>query len=103
MPLGVLRDIRKMYHGLNAGGIRDDAARELNIGLVATSDEVFRDMEDFLAPPDLEPRLRGRALGMIQRLDQPRKDFNLLLCEPGIGLPRNGYLCLLYTSDAADE
>jgi uncharacterized protein (DUF697 family) len=92
MELGVLKDIRKMYHGLNAGGIREAAARDLNIGLVATSDEVFRDMEDFLAPPHLEPAERGRALGMVQRLDQPRKDFDMLLCEPGVGLPRNGYL-----------
>ena len=92
MELGILKDIRKMYHGLNAGGIRDAAAQELNIGLVATSDEVYRDMEDFLVPPHLDPYTRGRAMRMVQRLDGARKDFDVLLCEPGVGLPRNGYL-----------
>jgi len=92
MELGVLKDIRKMYHGLNAGGIRDAAAQQLRIGLVATSDEVFRDMEDFLVPPHVDSYVRGRAMGMVQRLDAPRKDFDFVLCEPGIGLPRNGYL-----------
>jgi hypothetical protein len=92
MELGVLKDIRKIYNGLNAGGIREAAARQLNIGLVASGEEAWRDMEDFLASPRLDPATRARALGMAQRLDQPRKDFDLLLCEPGIGLPRNGYL-----------
>ena len=92
MELGLLKDIRKMYHGLNAGGIRDAAAQELKIGLLASSDEVYRDMEDFLVPPHLDPRTRGRAMRMIQRLEVPLKDFDLLLCQPGTGLPRNGYL-----------
>ena len=79
--------------GAECGGIREDAARELHIGLVATSDEVYRDMEDFLASPDVGSfHARGRAMRMVHRLDAPGKDFDLLLCEPGVGLPRNGYL-----------
>lgn len=92
MPLGVLKDIRKIYSGLNAGAIRRDATRVLTIGLVATSESVYRDMEDFLVPPRLNGPARAQALGMIQRLDKPRKEFDILLCEAGVGIPRNGYL-----------
>jgi hypothetical protein len=54
-------------------------------------------MEDFLVPGYLDPDTRDQALRMIARLDvlkqdKPQKDFDILLCEPGIGLPRNGYL-----------
>ena len=92
MPLGVLKDIRKIYQGLNADAIRTDAAKPLRIGLVATSENVYCDMEDFLVPPGVIGNARGQALGMIVRLDEPRKDFDILLCEAGVGIPRNGYL-----------
>lgn len=92
MPLGVLKDIKKIYAGLNAGEVRAAAAQELSIGLLATSEDVYRDMEDFLAPPHLDPYTRGQAMRMIYRLDKPNKDFDFLLCEPGLGLPRNGFL-----------
>lgn len=92
MPLGVLKDIKKIYSGLNAGEVRESAAQELRIGLLATSEGVYRDMESFLVPGHLDPDTREQALRMISRLDKPQKDFDVLLCEPGIGLPRNGYL-----------
>ena len=62
MPLGVLKDIRKIYNGLNANGIREEASRELAIGLLATSGEVYREMEDFLVPAHLEDGAREQAL-----------------------------------------
>jgi len=92
LPLGVLKDIRKIYSGLNAAEVRDSAAQELRIGLLATSEDVYREMEDFLVPPHLDHETRDQALRMIVRLDKPQKDFDILLCEPGVGLPRNGYL-----------
>ena len=92
MSLSVLKDIRKILAGLNAGDIRNDAAQKLRIGLVATSEDLYRDMEDFLVPQHLNTFAREQALRMIVRLDKPEKDFDLLLCEPGVGLPRNGYL-----------
>jgi uncharacterized protein (DUF697 family) len=87
-----LKDIRKIYAGLNAGEVRADAARELKIGLLAGSEDVYREMEDFLVPHHLDKYARGQALSMIYRIDQPQKDFDFFLCEPGVGLPRNGYL-----------
>jgi len=92
MPMSVLKDIRKIYAGLNAHEVRAAAAQELRVGLLASSGGVFRDMEDFLVPPHLDAVARGQALRMVYRLDKPHKDFDFILCEPGIGLPRNGYL-----------
>ena len=63
-----------------------DAARALRIGLVATSEDVFRDMEDFLVPPGANGNARGQVLAMVVRLDQPNKDFDILLCEAGVGI-----------------
>jgi uncharacterized protein (DUF697 family) len=59
---------------------------------VATSENVYRDMEDFLVPPHLDPYVRTQAMRMVYRLDRQHQDFDFLLCEPGAGLPRNGYL-----------
>jgi len=92
VPLGVLKDIRKIYAGLNAGGIREAADQGISIGLVATSEDVYRDMEEFLLPPHPSEYTRGQAMRAIQRLDQPQKGFDILLCEAGVGIPRNGYL-----------
>jgi len=95
MSMSVLKDIRKIYNGLNAHDVRGAAAQQLSIGLLATSGEVYHEMEDFLAPAHLDSHTRGQALRMISRLDNGGKDaerFDILLCEPGIGLPRNGYL-----------
>ena len=92
MSLSVLKDIKKIYAGLNAGEVRLAAAQELSIGLLATSEDVYRDMEDFLVPAHLDAYTRGQALRMVYRLDKPNKDFDFLLCEPGLGLPPNGFL-----------
>lgn len=102
MPLGVLKDIRKIYAGLNADEVRNAATQEFSIGLLATSEDVYREMEDFLVSPHLDHDTRNHALRMVQRLDsekpgsakedKPERDFDVLLCEPGVGLPRNGYL-----------
>ncbi len=100
MPLSVLKDIRKIYTGLNADDIRRAADRPVRIGLVAESEEVFRDMEDFLVPVQWDERRRRAVLSMVYRLERPNPEFDILLCEPGVGLPRNGYL---FDSVGGDE
>jgi hypothetical protein len=103
MPMSVLKDIRKIYAGLNAHEVRSAAVQDLRIGLLASSESVFRDMEDFLVPPHLDAAARGQALRMVYRLEKPHKEFDFILCEPGIGLPRNGFLFDPAGSAAADE
>jgi len=92
VPLSVLKDLRKIYSGLNADEVRVASTRELRVGLLATSDGVFRDMEDFLIPPHWGYQRRAETLRMLTRLDAPAEGFDFFLCEPGVGLPRKGYM-----------
>src|SRR5208337_4297100 len=47
MALSVLKDIRRIYAGLNADEIRGAAYRDLNIGLMAAGEPAYREMEEF--------------------------------------------------------
>ena len=98
MSLSVLKDIRKIYAGLNANEVRLAAARELRIGLLATSENGWLEMKDFLLAGHRDLDARGQALRMLYRLspgigaeDGRRDDMDFVLVEPGLGLPRNGY------------
>jgi hypothetical protein len=100
MPLNVLRDIRKIYAGLNADTIRGEAWQDLNVGLLASNEATIRRMETFLAPPFMDTLARTQALRCIHRADGQPGRFDFILCEPGIPVPRNGYL---FESDEPDS
>jgi hypothetical protein len=100
MPLNVLRDIRKIYAGLNADTIRGEAWQDLNVGLLASNEATIRRMETFLAPPFMDTLARTHALRCIHRADGQPGRFDFILCEPGIPVPRNGYL---FESDEPDS
>jgi hypothetical protein len=92
MPLSVLKDIRKIYAGLNADEIRGSAYRDVNIGLMAASEEGHQEMERFLVPEWIEGSAREEALKTIHRVDgTPQNRFDFVLCEAGIPVPSNGY------------
>jgi hypothetical protein len=88
----VLKDIRKMYASLNADAIRADAWRDLNVGLIASDEDGYRRMEAFLAPLSMDSFARTRALRSMHAAESQPGRFDFVLCEPGIPLPRNGYL-----------
>jgi hypothetical protein len=93
VALSVLKDIRKIYAGMNADEIRGAAHRELNVGLLASSDEGYLEMERFLAPWWLDDVSRAEAVRSIRQVDgTPTRHFDFVLCEPGIPIPPNGYL-----------
>ncbi len=92
MALTVLKDIRKIYAGLNADEIRGSAYRDLNIGLAAASEEGYREMEQFLVPYWLDDAARAEALKSIHRVDgSPHSRFDFVICEIGMPVPPNGY------------
>lgn len=92
MALSVLKDIRKIYAGLNADEIRGSAYRDLNVGLMAAGEEGLREMESFLAPAWLDAAARVEVLKSVHPVDgSPRNRFDFVLCEPGIPVPPNGY------------
>lgn len=92
MPLSVLKDIRKIYAGLNADEIRGAAFQDLKVGLMAATEEDYQEMERFLAPHGMEPNARAQALRAILRVDgTPRNRFDFILCAGDTPLPANGY------------
>jgi hypothetical protein len=92
MSLNVLKDIRKIYAGLNADEIRGAAFHDLKVGLMASSEAEYEAMEHFLAPLGLEPRMRLESLRAIHRVDgTPRNRFDFVLCAADVPLPANGY------------
>src|SRR5215469_4452693 len=91
MALSVLKDIRRIYAGLNADEIRDSAAQEITVGLMASSPDTIRRMERFLAPPAASQRDQARALHAARVVTGSPGRHNIVLCEPGIAVPRNGY------------
>lgn len=96
MALSVLKDIRKIFSGLNADEVRELASQDFHVGLAASSGSIYRKMEDFLAPPSLGGAARRRALraaGNVESLSAASsRDYDLVLCEPGIPVPANGYV-----------
>ena len=90
--MSVLKDIRRIYAGLNADEIRGAAYRDLNVGLMASGEECYSEMEQFFAPAWIGGSAQLEALKAIHRVDgSPRSRFDFVLCESGIPLPSNGY------------
>jgi hypothetical protein len=98
MPLSVLKDIRKVYAGLNADEIRGAAAQDLNIGLMASNPESYRRMEEFLARFCGDVVAQDQALRAVHPVNGSSRRFDFVLCEPGVPVPANGYLF-----DAGDQ
>lgn len=93
MQLNVLKDIRKIYAGLNPDEIRGTAWRDINVGLVASSDEMYRRMEAFLAPAGSDSQaLRAVSAAGSLAPGEATSRYDFVLCEPGVPVPRNGYL-----------
>jgi hypothetical protein len=93
MPLSVLKDIRKIYAGLNAEEVRRAAHRDLNVGILAATTAALQDMEQFFAPtwlPEAERAEALRAVHPIDGIDTGRFDF--VLCQPGLPVPANGFV-----------
>lgn len=83
MALNVLKDIRRIYAGLNAGGIRSAANQELKIGLMAATEEGFQSMDRFLGSRGNTRRIENGASGSSA--------FDLILHEPGLPVLPNGH------------
>jgi hypothetical protein len=92
MSLSILKDVRKIISGLNAGEIRESATRQPLVGLAVSNPATREAMEDFLAPAWLDPITRNRALHAINIAEGNKDRYDIVLCEPGMAVPRNGYL-----------
>src|ERR1700761_3821631 len=92
MSLNVLKDIRKIYSGLNADQIRAEAHRALNVGLTAVNEEDYQRLETFLAPGWAGPAVRAEALRTLHRAEGGAANrFDFVICAPGVPRPPNGF------------
>ncbi len=93
MQLNVLKDIRKIYAGLNPEAIRLEAARDIQVGLMASDSETYRRMETFLAPAGSDIQaLRAVSSAAGTNPSEASQRYDFVLCEEGIPVPRNGYV-----------
>jgi hypothetical protein len=92
MPVSLLKDIRRIYAGLNAEEIRRAVDQDLNVGLMAATEEGYQQMERFLVPLWINKDARAGALRKIHRVDgTPGNRFDFILCTDGVPLPGGGY------------
>jgi len=93
MPLSVIKDIRKIYAGLNADEIRGSAYQDLDIGLIAGSDAGYDALEDFLAPALMNDAARAEALRGVYRTEQtPDARPHFVLAAPGVPAPAGSFI-----------
>lgn len=92
MALEILRDIRRVYSALNPDEIRGSAHQPVSVGLMATSEEGYRTLEHAFVPHGVDEFARTQALRSVHRVQgEPVSRFDLILGEPGVPLPGNGY------------
>ena len=92
MSLAVLKDLRKIYAGLNADEIRRAAHQDLTVGLMAATERGYEQMEQFLAPLWLGADTRTEILRTIHRVNgSPNNRFDFVLCTDGEPVPADGY------------
>jgi hypothetical protein len=69
MSLTLFRQVKHALGNLNPSDVREEAARPVRIGLIASSPEVLGRMEAYLAPAHMSPERRTEALRCIMRGD----------------------------------
>ncbi len=104
MSLQVLKEIRTAVSNLNPHEVQAAADRTLRIGLVATNDEGYEAIEDFLLPSEkVSHRKRTTAATMLHRAGDPDlpEELDIILCERGIPCPATAFTLDPEQPDAA--
>ena len=90
MLMNLLKDIRKIYAGLDADAIRATAYQPVKVGLMASSESGYRILEDYLAPIGIDPEIGIQALRSLARVDStPTDRFDFVICGPDMPVPAN--------------
>ena len=94
MSLQVFKEIRAAVANLDPAEVQAAADRPLRIGLLATTERAYAAMEEFLLPAEkVSERKRAEAAAMIASAADPERHdgFDVVLCEPGLACPKNGF------------
>lgn len=68
LPIAVFREVKQALTQLNPNDVREEAARPLDIGLVASSPETLWRMERYFCPPHLSQGRRAQVARMLHRV-----------------------------------
>src|ERR1039457_319415 len=93
MMMNVFKQARTAFSLLNPEEVRSRARRPVRIGLVATSDAAYAEMEDFLAPLQGPLEDRTYLLDRVHRAGDavvPDKVDLILFEQGGAGAPAGG-------------
>lgn len=88
-----LKQVRAAVSLLDPEEVRKRATRQVAIGLVATSDRGYRELEDFLVPESAPPEVRQRLLDTVYRAgdrDAP-PHVDLVLYDAALPCPRGAF------------
>ena len=89
----VIRQARAAFGLLNPEEVRRRAGRQVHVGLVASSEQGYSEMEDFLVPPAMPREQRIELMGYVHRagdLNVPSK-VDVVLYEDGLEPAKGAY------------
>lgn len=91
--IDVVKQVRAAFSLLNPDQVRKMAARPVSIGLVATTDRGYQELEDFLIPVSLPNEVRDRLRETIHRAGDPRvpPQVDMVLYEAGLRCPEGAF------------
>ena len=93
MARDVLQQVRQAVGNLNPQEVRDTAERPLAIRLVASSNDAYAAVEDFLAPAGFSRRKHAEASGALFRAGDAGapEEFDIEIVEAGLPVPVDAF------------
>jgi hypothetical protein len=88
MSLALFRQVKHALGNLNPADVREEAARPVSVGIIASSPEMLGRMEAFLAPAHMSAERRGEALRSILRNGA---DADVVLFESSLLGPKGAF------------
>lgn len=91
--LNALKQIRAAFSLLNSEELRRQATRPVGIGLVATSDRGYSELENFLVPAGVPVETRAEMLETVHRAGDRNAapEVDLVLYEAGLPSPEGAF------------
>jgi len=91
--LDVVKQVRAAFSLLNPDQVRKRATQPVSLGLVATSDRGYTELEEFLIPTSLSDTVRERLRATLHRAADPQVPprVDLVLYEAGLHCPEGAY------------
>jgi uncharacterized protein (DUF697 family) len=91
--LNIAKQVRAAFSLLNPDEVRKRAAYKVSVGLVASSDRGYAELEEFFLPASLPDQVRDQLRGTIHRAGDPRvpPKVDLVLYETGLRCPEGAF------------